>query len=53
MIDKDDQTWIDLCQLVANEKDPQKLNKLVAELTLLLEQRERRLTKRKADEEKS
>lgn len=35
--------WMQLCEQAANEQDPEKLMELVAEITRLLEAKERRL----------
>ena len=39
----DDKEWHDLCGLVANEHDPQKLSKYVDQLIRALDARKRRL----------
>ncbi len=39
----DDQTWRTLCEQIMQERDPQKLIALVAELNRALDQRERSL----------
>jgi hypothetical protein len=36
MPDQDRERWLELCRLAANEEDPIKLAKLVAEINLLL-----------------
>jgi hypothetical protein len=35
--------WMELCALVAEEQDPEKMMEMVAEITALLEAKERRL----------
>jgi hypothetical protein len=43
MIGKQKEEWMELCELAANEQDPAKLMKLVAEINRLLEAKEQRL----------
>ena len=37
--------WTELCEEAANEQDPKKLMKLIAEITMLLNEKEARLRK--------
>lgn len=37
------EAWMQLCELAANEQDPEKLLALVKEINRLLEEKERRL----------
>ena len=39
--------WTELCEQAANQQDPKKLMKLIAEITMLLEQKQSRLKTRK------
>jgi hypothetical protein len=52
-MDKEDLRWMELCRQMAHEQDPKKLNELIAELGLLLEQREQRLKAKKPLDETS
>ena len=44
--------WTELCEQAANEQDPKKLMKLIAEITMLLREKETRL-RNSADESKT
>lgn len=39
------ESWMELCELAAQEKDPVKLMALIGEINRLLESKERRMTK--------
>jgi hypothetical protein len=39
--------WMELCEQVANEQDPEKLMKLVQEINVLLQAKEKRLQQRR------
>ncbi len=41
--DKKKEEWLDLCQEAVDEKNPEKLMALIAEINRLLEAKERRL----------
>jgi len=45
MIGKQKPNWIELCELAANEQDPQKLMALVLEIDRMLEEKQKRLNK--------
>jgi hypothetical protein len=44
------ENWNDLCAQVAKEQDPDRLMELVTQINQLLEDKERRLQRKKADE---
>ena len=41
--DENDEKWLELCRLAAQEHDPKKLSALIAEITRLLAAKEQRL----------
>jgi len=43
LADKKKEEWLQLCEQAVDEQDPQKLMALIAEITRLLEAKERRL----------
>ena len=45
MVWNNDESWIELCELVAQEKDPAKLITLLGEIGRLLESGEQRVAK--------
>ena len=41
-MDENRERWMQLCEQAANEQDPEKLMKLIAEINLLLEAKQKR-----------
>jgi hypothetical protein len=49
--DKKKEEWLDLCQEAVDEKNPEKLMALIAEIDRLLEAKERRLKERSPEKD--
>jgi hypothetical protein len=45
MVWDNEESWMELCELAAQEKDPAKLMTLIGEIERLLESKEQRVTK--------